>query len=151
MSSFLPQRSWRSTSGGPEWTLVASATERTELLQSSGLMYAAAVSKHLLLISHTPPFSVVSLPQRSTEIPALATCIISNGGKSSALVSYHSFLHQLMMSQSIHKFVVICLFENFDTATGCRGMKELSGWRLKWSGREEGDISRGERSKPVLP
>lgn len=26
-----------------------------------------------------------------------------------------------MISQSIHKFVLICLFENFDTAAGVQG------------------------------
>lgn len=46
-----------------------------------------------------------------------------------------------MMSQSIHKFVLICLFENFDTAEGGTGMKELGGRAAKTERRgaaEEG-------------
>ena len=36
-----------------------------------------------------------------------------------------------MMSQSIHKFVVVWHFEEFDMAAGCTGMKELSGQAAK--------------------
>lgn len=43
-----------------------------------------------------------------------------------------------MMSQSIHKFVLICLFENFDTAEGCTGMKELGGRAAKMERRGSG-------------
>lgn len=91
----------------------------TQLLQSPESIYAAAVSK--------APLSVALPPPQSTPTPALATRIISSGRKSFPLVSYYSFLHQLMMSQSIHKFVVVCRFEKFDMAAGCTGMKELSG------------------------
>lgn len=45
--------------------------------------------------------------------------------------TYYSLLHQLMMSQSIHKFVVVCRFKKFDMAAGCTGMKELSGQAAK--------------------
>lgn len=43
-----------------------------------------------------------------------------------------------MMSQSIHKFVLICLFENFDMAEGCTGMKELGGRAAKTERRGSG-------------
>ena len=75
--------------------------------------------------------SVALPPPQSTPTPALATRIISSGRKSFPLVSYYSFLHQLMMSQSIHKFVVVWRFEEFDMAAGCTGMKELSGQAAK--------------------
>lgn len=117
----------------------------TQLLLSPVLLYAAAVSKppH----SHPPStFSVALPPPQSTPTPALATRIISSGGKSLPLVSYYSFLHQLMMSQSIHKFVVVCRFENFDTAAGCAGMKELSGQAAKMERQGRGDISRREEA-----
>ena len=38
--------------------------------------------------------------------------------------SYYLCLHRLMMSQFIHKFVVVCCFKKFDMAAGCTGMKE---------------------------
>lgn len=108
-----------------------------QILQPSELLYATtAVSK--------PPrplfFSVALPPPQSTQTPALATRIISSGGKSFPLVSYCSFLHQLMMSQSIHKFVIVCRFENFDTAAGCTGWKSSADRPLKWSSRGEGTL-----------
>lgn len=57
--------------------------------------------------------------------PALATRIISGGGKAFPLVSHYSPLHQLMMSQSIHKFVLVCRFENFDMETGGGGSADM--------------------------
>lgn len=85
------------------------------------------------------------LPPQSTPTPALATRIISSGRKSFPRVSYYSFLHQLMMSQSIHKFVVVWRFEKFDMAAGCTGMKELSGQQLKCSGRGDGTLVEGKK------
>lgn len=96
------------------------------------------------LLHPPPPAASLSVatppPPQSAATSALATRIISSGGKSSPLVSYYLFLHWLMMSQSIHKFVLICLFENFDTAEGCAGMKELGGRAAKM-----------ERRRGVLP
>lgn len=85
-----------------------------------------------------PPHPRVA-PQ-STATPALATCIISSGGKSSLLLSSYLFLflRSLMMSQSVHKFVLICLFENSDTAAGCTGMKALGGREAKMERRGSG-------------
>lgn len=88
--------------------------------------------------------SVALLQPQSTPTPALATRIISSGRKSFPLVSYYSFLHRLMMSQSIHKFVVVCRFEKFDVAAGCTGMKVLSGQTAKTWQQGRGDI-RGKK------
>lgn len=75
--------------------------------------------------------SVFGLLIQSGATPALAPRFISGGGKPSLLLSYHLFLHLLMTSQSVHKFVLICLFENFGTAAGCTGMKALRGRAAK--------------------
>lgn len=88
--------------------------------------------------------SVALLQPQSTPTPALATRIISSSRKSFPLVSYYSFLHRLMMSQSIHKFVVVCRFEKFDVAAGCTGMKVLSGQTAKTWQQGRGDI-RGKK------
>lgn len=90
--------------------------------------------------------SVALLQPQSTPTPALATRIISSGRKSFPLVSYYSFLHRLMMSQSIHKFVVVCRFEKFDMAAGCTGMKVLSGQTAKTWQQGRGDISQREEA-----
>lgn len=90
--------------------------------------------------------SVALLQPQSTPTPALATRIISGGRKSFPLVSYYSFLHRLMMSQSIHKFVVVCRFEKFDMAAGCTGMKVLSGQTVKTWQQGRGDISQREEA-----
>lgn len=49
-----------------------------------------------------------------------------------------------MMSQSIHKFVVVCRFEKFDVAAGYTGMKVLSGQTAKTWQQGRGDI-RGKK------
>lgn len=95
------------------------------------------------------PLPVAPTLTQSTPTAGLATHIISSGGKSSPLVSYDSFLHQLMMSQSIHKFVVVCRVENFDTAAGCVGMKELSGQAAKTERRGREDISLREEANQL--
>lgn len=125
MSLFLPQQSWwswRSSSGGPEHKCVQWAVWREEDNTASSVSWVNICCRCV-----QGSLSVALPPPQSTPTPALATRIISSGRKSFPLVSYYSFLHQLMMSQSIHKFVVVCCFEKFDTAAGCTGMKELSG------------------------
>lgn len=147
--AFLPQRSWRSwrsSSVDPEHKRVQWAAWKEEDNTASSVS-SVTICCCCVQAPHLPStFSVALPPPQSTPTPALATRIISSGGKSLPLVSYYSFLHQLMMSQSIHKFVVVCRFENFDTAAGCAGMKELSGQAAKMERQGRGDISRREEA-----
>lgn len=140
--SLLPH--WSSW-GKLEWQPPSARVQRSARREDDNT--ASSVSRvNICCCCVQDSLSVALLQPQSTPTPALATRIISSGRKSFPLVSYYSFLHRLMMSQSIHKFVVVCRFEKFDMAAGCTGMKVLSGQTAKTWQQGRGDISQREEA-----
>lgn len=139
--SLLPH--WSSW-GKLEWQPPSARVQRSARREDDNT--ASSVSRVNICCCVQDSLSVALLQPQSTPTPALATRIISSGRKSFPLVSYYWFLHRLMMSQSIHKFVVVCRFEKFDMAAGCTGMKVLSGQTAKTWQQGRGDISQREEA-----